>query len=153
MASQTEQSRDVVKRYAEVGIPRVLAGDRDAAHEYLADHYVQHTSSHHKPGKQSRDDMKDSIEEAVKAIPNLRFTVDRYIADGDHVATHWRIAGTHSGRHKHRHADEHLTGTCADVEIHGMTLYRVEHGTIVESWGYDTHLDALIELGALKISA
>jgi predicted ester cyclase len=152
MASKTEENRDLVKRYCEVGIQELLKGNRDHMHDYVADHFVQHTSSHDQHGKKGREDYKVSMEEAQRAIPDLRFSVERYVADGDYVVTHWRIDGKHEGRHKHRHADEHLEGTGADADIRGMTMYRVENGKIAESWMYDTHLDFLIEAGALKIS-
>jgi predicted ester cyclase len=153
MATQTEtaQSLNVVKRYCEVGIPRTMAGDRAGARESLTDRFVQHTSTHHVDGKHDADGRAASIEEAMKAIPDLRYSVKRYVADGDYVVTHWQLEGTYSGRHKHRHADEHVEGTSADVDISGMTMYRVERGKVAEAWSYDSHLDFLIESGALKV--
>jgi predicted ester cyclase len=148
---QTARSRELVQRYCETGIPRTMKGDRAAAREFLADHFVQHTSTHSAQGKHGVDDRSASIEEAVKAIPDLRFSVQRYLADGDCVATHWKLDGTHTGRHKHRHADEHLEGTATPVDIQGITIYRVQDEKIAEAWSYDSHLDFLIEAGALKI--
>lgn len=150
--TQTEQSLDIVKRYNEIGIPRAMKGDRAASHEFLADHFVQHTSTHHVQGKHDREGRAASIEEAVKAIPDLRFSVQRYVADGAYVVAHWQIEGTYTGRHKHRHHDDHVEGTAAEVDIQGMTMYHVEHGKITETWGFDSHLDFLIEVGALRVS-
>ena len=121
MATQAQQNKDLVRRYCVHGIRQALRGNLGAVHDYLADHYVQHTASHTQHGRHGIDDHKASIEEAVKAIPDLCFAVDRYVAEGDYVVTHWRIEGTHTGRHKHRHSDDHLEGTDADVDIGGMT--------------------------------
>jgi len=153
MTSQTPtlHSLDIVKRYCEVGIPRSMKGDRAGVREFLSESFVQHTSTHHMDGMHSADDRAASIEEAMKAIPDLRFSVQRYVADGDFVVTHWQLEGTHTGRHKHRHSEDHLEGTDADVDIGGMTMYRVEHDKIAEAWSYDSHLDFLIESGALKL--
>ena len=149
--TQTAHSLDIVKRYCEVGIPRTMKGDRSSMHDFLAENFVQHTSTHHTEGKHDAAARAASIEEAMKAIPNLRYTVLRYVADGDYVVAHWQLEGTHTGRHKHRHSDDHLEGTDADVDIGGMTMYRVAHGKIAEAWSYDSHLDFLIESGALKL--
>jgi hypothetical protein len=61
MASTTEQIRDLVERYCEVGIQEPLKGNRDHVHDYVADHFVQHTSAHDKPGKKGREDYKVSM--------------------------------------------------------------------------------------------
>ena len=153
MTTNTEQNKALVKRYSEHGIPQALQGNVDALHEYLADNFVQHTEAHHESGKQDRDGMKATMSEAVKAIPDLRFTVERLVAEGDYVVSHWTIQGTHTGRHKHRHADEHLEGTGAEADIRGMSLYRIQDGKIAEQWTYDTHLDFLIAAGAIKVTA
>ena len=66
-----------MKGYCESGLPRAVKGDLNAIHEYPADDYMQHTEAHRKAGKGKIDDHKDSVAEAVKAIPDLQFQVSR----------------------------------------------------------------------------
>jgi len=147
-----ESTKDLIRRYCEEALPRAAKGDRSALHAYLADGYVQHTAAHHEAGKVDRERHQAGLEEAMKMIPDLKYVVDRYVAEGDYVVTHWHIEGTHAGRHQHRHSRQHVDPTHAPVEIEGMTLYRVTDGKIAESWLYDTHVDFLITAGALKVS-
>ncbi|HEU0167406.1 MAG TPA: ester cyclase [Chloroflexota bacterium] len=152
MPATLEASKDLVKRYCEEALPRALKGDRSALHSYLTDDFVQHTAAHHEAGKVDRERHQGSIEEGMKMVPDGKYVVDRYLAEGDYVLTQWHVEGTHSGRHKHRHAEQHVEPTNAVVDIEGMTLYRLTNDKIAECWVYDTHIDFLIRAGALKLS-
>ena len=85
-------------------------------------------------------------------IPDLTYKVHRLVAEGDIVVAHWRLSGRHAGHHKHRLADDHLAPTHTDIEVEGITIYRVEDGKIAEMWSHDDHLDALIAAGTLKVA-
>ncbi|MBV8085643.1 MAG: ester cyclase [Chloroflexi bacterium] len=152
MPATLEANKDLVRRYCEEALPRALRGDRSALHDYLTSDFVQHTAAHHEAGKVDRERHQDLIEEGLKMVPDGKYVVDRYLADGEHVATHWHIEGTHSGRHRHRHAQQHIEPTHKAVDMEGMTLYRVVDGKIAECWVYDTHIDFLISAGALKLA-
>ena len=148
----TEEAKAVVKRYWEHGVRRAIKGEAGALDEFLAANCVQHTHSHIRDGKGGADDHGDSIAETVKAIPDLQYEVQRYVAEADFVTAHWRLYGKHGGHHKHRLSDEHLAPTHADLEVNGITIYRVENGKIAEFWSHDNHLDALIVAGAIKVT-
>ncbi|HSK87966.1 MAG TPA: ester cyclase [Anaerolineales bacterium] len=77
------------------------------------------------------------------AFPDLHFTIDEQIAEGNTVVTRWTAHGTHSGEF----AGLPPTGKSATVV--GMGLDRVENGKIVESWGLFDQFGMLQQLGVL----
>lgn len=62
------------------------------------------------------------------AMPDLKVTVERTVADRDMVAVHWRAAGTNSV------AVGEMTGNGTRIGIEGMTFFRFSAGRIVEEW-------------------
>jgi steroid delta-isomerase-like uncharacterized protein len=78
------------------------------------------------------------------AFPDLRFTIEEQIAEGDKVATLWKAAGTHRGE---------LMGI-PPTEKHsittGVTIDRIADGRIVESTGVWDALGLMQQLGVLS---
>jgi steroid delta-isomerase-like uncharacterized protein len=69
----------------------------------------------------------------VEAFPDVRVTIDEMLAEGDLVATRWRIKGTHRGP---------LMGIPATgkvAEVSGLVVARIAGGKIAEAW---THWDS-----------
>ena len=67
------------------------------------------------------------------------------VADGDRVATRWRLEGTHSNR---------LLGIEAShrfVCVEGIRIDRIDRGRIAETWNQWDVLGMLRQLGALQI--
>jgi steroid delta-isomerase-like uncharacterized protein len=62
------------------------------------------------------------------AMPDLKVTVERTVADGDLVAVHWKIVGTNTV------AAGELPGRGDRIGIEGMTFFRFSAGRIVEAW-------------------
>lgn len=79
------------------------------------------------------------------AFPDLRVAVVDQVADGDRVATRWRLEGTHSNR---------LLGIEAShrfVCVEGIRIDRVDRGRIAETWNQWDVLGMLRQVGALRI--
>jgi steroid delta-isomerase-like uncharacterized protein len=79
-----------------------------------------------------------------KAFPDLRFTIEEQIAEGDTVVTRWRARGTHRGE---------LMGippTEKSVTVSGVTIDRVTDGKIAESIGSWDALGLMQQLGVLS---
>jgi len=152
MAASTQDAKAVVKAYWDHGIKRAIKGEPGALNEYLAPNFVVHTGALNRHGKGEADSHHDMISETVKAIPDLGYKVHRLIAEGDTVVAQWRLYGKHSGHHKHKHHDEHIAPTHDDLEVDGITIYRVENGKIAESWSHDNHIDALVAAGAMQVT-
>jgi predicted ester cyclase len=62
------------------------------------------------------------------AIPDLKVTVERTVADRDMVAVHWMAIGINTV------AVGEMPGKGARIGIEGMTFFRFSAGRIVEEW-------------------
>jgi steroid delta-isomerase-like uncharacterized protein len=77
------------------------------------------------------------------AFPDLRFTVDEQIAEGDKVVTRWTGQGTHKGE---------LLGipaTGKSSTVTGIIIDRLVNGKIAESWGVFDQFGMLQQLGVI----
>ena len=81
------------------------------------------------------------------AFPDIHFTIDEQVAEGNTVATRWTAHGTHNGEL----AGLPPTGKTATVV--GMGIDRVENGKIVESWGLFDQFGMLQQLGVIPAPA
>lgn len=77
------------------------------------------------------------------AFPDLHFTIDEQIAEGNTVVTRWTAHGTHTGEL----AGIPATGKRATVV--GVGIDRIENGKIVESWGTFDQFGMLQQLGVI----
>jgi steroid delta-isomerase-like uncharacterized protein len=78
------------------------------------------------------------------AFPDLRFTIEEQIAEGDKVVTRWTARGSHRGE---------LMGippTEKSATVSGMTLDRITDGRIAESIGSWDALGMMQQLGILS---
>jgi steroid delta-isomerase-like uncharacterized protein len=78
--------------------------------------------------------FKDSFVENIGTFTDLQLSLHHVIGEGDVVATHWSLSGTHQKESMGVPA----TGRRAKVE--GMNVYRFADGRITEMW---TQLDLL----------
>ena len=77
------------------------------------------------------------------AFPDIHFTIDEQIAEGNTVVTRWTAHGTHNGE---------LAGlppTGKPATVVGIGVDRVENGKIVESWGLFDQFGMLQQLGVI----
>src|SRR5512139_1764258 len=77
------------------------------------------------------------------AFPDIRFTIDEQIAEGDKVVTRWTGTATHKGEL----AGIPPTGKSASVT--GIGVDRIVNGKIVESWGLFDQFGMLQKLGVI----
>jgi steroid delta-isomerase-like uncharacterized protein len=80
------------------------------------------------------------------AFPDLAWTIEEMLADGDRVITRYTYSGTQHGE---------LMGippTAKHFRSAGIAIDRIVGGTIVEEWEVRDTLGALRQLGALTAS-
>ena len=77
------------------------------------------------------------------AFPDLHFTIDEQIAEGDKVVTRWTVQGTHKGEL----AGIPATGKSSTVT--GVTVDRVANGKITETWGIFDQFGMMQQLGVI----
>ena len=79
------------------------------------------------------------------AFPDVHFTVDEQIAEGDKVVTRWTGRGTHKGE---------LFGipaTGKSSTVTGIAVDRIANGKIAESWGIFDQFGMMQQLGVIPM--
>src|SRR5687768_8514756 len=79
------------------------------------------------------------------AFPDIRFTIDEQIAEGDKVMTRWSAHGTHQGEL----AGIPATGKTSTVT--GIVIDRLVNGMIAESWAIFDQFGMLQQLGVIPM--
>ena len=79
------------------------------------------------------------------AFPDVHFTIDEQIAEGDKVVTRWTAHGTHQGEL----AGIPATGKSSTVT--GINVDRIVNGKIAESWGIFDQFGMMQQLGVIPV--
>lgn len=150
--SRLEKHKDIVRRFVEEVWNK---GQLDVADEVLADNYIEHPSAHldngpdgngngNGNGDQARgpEPMKNFIRMFLNAFPDMQFTIERIIAEGDEVAVHLTGNGTHMGELNG------LPATGKRVMVAGAAVHRIEGDKIVETYQVVDRLALRQQLGA-----
>jgi steroid delta-isomerase-like uncharacterized protein len=80
------------------------------------------------------------------AFPDFRCEVLDQIAEGDKVATRWKLVGTHEGPF------QGMPPSGRRVEMAGITIFRLAGGRLVEGWTNEDALGLLQQIGAVPAS-
>ena len=78
------------------------------------------------PVPRSPESIKNHIAEWLAGFPNLRFTVEQMMAEGDQVASRIVMQGTHEGTWLG------IAPTGKEVSIRMIVIHRIVNGKIVE---------------------
>ena len=80
------------------------------------------------------------------AFPDIHFTIDDQVAEGDLVVTRWTARATHKG------AFQGIPPTGKQINLAGIDIDRIVNGKVVECWPVADELGLLQQLGALPAS-
>jgi steroid delta-isomerase-like uncharacterized protein len=101
--------------------------DIDAIDELLTDDFVEHTPA---PGQSTdRQGAKEFIALMLQAFPDLDFSIERQIAEGDTIASVGHMTGTHQGDFLG------VPATGRKISVPVMDTGRVRGGRFSEHWG------------------
>ncbi len=135
----TEENKAVVQRFNELIGEFFRTGDADALDEVLAPEFV-----YHQPGTPpDLESFKQFLPMFRAAFPDMRYTVEDLIAEGDKVVDRLTWEATHQGE---------LMGippTGNTVRVTEMHISRIADGKIVERWGQQDMLGMMQQLGAV----
>ena len=91
------------------------------------------------------DTIKQEIEWFRSAVPDLTYTVEDQIAEGDKVVTRYTARGTHQGEFFG------VAGSGNRIEMSGIQIDRFEEGgKMVEEWPEYDLLGAMRQMGAVS---
>lgn len=126
LSTSTAENKELVRRYFD---ERWNHGSVDVCDELLS-------------SSMDIEEAKEFVRAQHAALGNVHLTILDLLAEGDQVAIHWRIDGTHK--------DDFLgvAATGKPVIFQGIALLRVTDGKIADDIAYWDKLSILQQLGA-----
>ena len=131
----SEKNKAIVRRVLEEGYNE---GNLAVIGELMADDYVGHRPEGDANGSEF---IKDRMMEDRTACPDLHFTIEDQIAEGDKVSTLWTLSATNTGPSKFGPA------TGKKFTVSGISNSRISGDKIVEGWVMFDWLTVLKQLG------
>jgi steroid delta-isomerase-like uncharacterized protein len=133
----SEENKAIVRRWVEA----FNEGNLDAVDELVTGSYLRHDPN--APEVRGPEEEKQLIAMYRSAFPDLHFTIEDMIAEGDKVAMRVGISATHKGE---------LLGipaTGKQLSVTGTEVYRLAEGKIDEQWVNVDTLGMMQQLGAI----
>jgi len=132
-----EKNKALVRRLIETVNTRNWA----VLDEVMAPDYVDHYAL---PGvKPGREGYRESFISTINAFPDLQFTIEDMIAEGDKVVVRMTFSGTHRGE------IIGIAPTNKRVTYTHIHILRVVRGKFVEDWGFGDRLAFMEQLGVI----
>jgi steroid delta-isomerase-like uncharacterized protein len=131
-----DENKEIVRR-----LEAIWDGDLDIVDELVAEDFLNHNPlvPDAPPGPEG---FKQNVSALQAAFPNIEFTTEDVIAEGDKVVFRAVGHGTHEGE---------LMGvdpTGREVELAGIVIFRIDGGQVVERWALFDLIGLLRQLGA-----
>jgi steroid delta-isomerase-like uncharacterized protein len=122
-------------------------GNYDVIDELMAPDFLFTIPTHPEPFH-GPEGFKTLVHNLHSAFPDVHFTVEHLLADGDTVVGHWTAAGTHSGTPLRTVLGD-IPASNRPFVIDGMTWFRMRDGKIVEALANEDTVGLLTQLGVL----
>jgi predicted ester cyclase len=134
----SEENKAVVRRYFEEIWSK---GNFSVADEIVGAPGVTGPAD---PPKMSAERIKQVVGGMRQSFPDIKYTVQEIVAEGDKVMVFWTAQGTHKGEFRG------IAPTGTQINHRGFDMYRIEGGRIVERpGGFNDDLNLLTQLGAV----
>ena len=134
----TETNKALIRRWVEDGWN---AGNLALVDAIYAPNVVQHDPSSPAPVTSS-EALKMYVSSFLTAFPDLHFTIDDLLAEGDKVLWRFTAQATHTGPLMN------IPPTGKRTTVTGMVLFRVANDKIAEVW---VNIDTLGMLQAIDV--
>lgn len=135
----TEQNKSIVRRWIEEGWNK---GNLSLVDQVYTADVVQHDPGSPVPVTSSAA-LKQYVGVFLGALPDLHFTIDDLIAEGDKVAWRFTSHGTQTGPLMN------IPPTGKGSDVTGMVFFRLVDGKIAEVWVNYDNLGLLQQLGVI----
>ena len=103
-------------------------GELDQLDTLIAAEYIDHNPIG-PGGKSGIEGFKQTVRALRFAFPDLRFTVEQTITNGDQVVTRTTMQGTH------KNSFMGVDPTGKQIKVSGFDIYRIADGVVAERWG------------------
>lgn len=134
----TEENKALAQRWIEEAWNK---GDLTIVEELIAPNYVLHDPT--RPGLIGREGIKQSVAMFRTAFPDLHFTIEEQVAEGDMVVIRYTVQGTHQGPFMG------IAATGKMGTLTGIDIYRIADGRIEEAWSNWDTLGMLQQMGVI----
>ncbi len=139
-SASTDNNTALVKRY----FNEILnEGKLNVIDEIIAPNFVLRVSSLHEPFR-GLEGMKQFVMGLRSAFPDIRFTVERQIAEGDKVACRFTSVSTHLGEF------QGLPPTGNHIEDQGVDIFNISNAKIATVWVNENAFGVMQQLGVLS---
>jgi steroid delta-isomerase-like uncharacterized protein len=137
----TEENKATVRRSIEEGWNQ---GHVAVFDELNAPNFIYHDPG--VPDVRTTEDYKRWVTETHKAFPDLHFTMEDLVAEGDQVAVRWTFRGTHTGDLV---TPMPLPATGKQVTGSGIAIGRFAGGKVLEIWNQGDTMGFMQQLGVI----
>lgn len=138
-----EDNKALVRRYY---TELMSGGNLDFVDKFMAPEFEFTNPTHREPYR--GQEFKNLVSMLRSAFPDLHFTVEHLLAQGDTVVGHWIARGTHAGSPLHTLRGD-LPAKGKPFAIDGMSWLRIVDGKFVEARINEDTLGLLQQIGAL----
>jgi steroid delta-isomerase-like uncharacterized protein len=137
----SEENKEKARRLVEEAFGQ---GNVEVIHEILHSDFVCYDPNSESGEIRGADTIKGEIEYFRNAVPDLTYTVEDQVAEGDKVVTRYTASGTHQGEFFG------VAGSGKHIEMSGIQIDRFdESGKLVEEWPEYDLLGAMKQMGAM----
>jgi steroid delta-isomerase-like uncharacterized protein len=135
----SEQNKAIARRFYD----EVVSQDKlDLIDELVDPNVVEHEEF---PGlSPGREGVKEFFAMFRSAFPDLQFTIEDMVAEGDKVAARVTVRGTHKGPFL-----DIATPTGKQITVGVIDIFRFASGKIVDHWGVTDQMSMMQQLGAI----
>jgi steroid delta-isomerase-like uncharacterized protein len=137
----TEENKATVRRSIEEGWNQGHVAVFDVLN---APNFIYHDPG--APDVLTTEDYKRWVTETRNAFPDLHFTMEDLIAEGDQVAVRWTFRGTHTGELV---TPMPLPATGKQVTGSGIAIGRFAGGKALEVWNQGDTMGFMQQLGVI----
>jgi steroid delta-isomerase-like uncharacterized protein len=134
----TSDTKAVVRRYFEEVLS---AGNLELIDTLIAHNYSSHYPAGYELGG-GPEDVRQIVTSVRRAFPNVHFTVEDLIAEGEKVVCRWTFRGEQEGDFMG------IPASGRNATVMGIAVYRVVGGQIAEAWFTWDALGLMRQLGA-----
>lgn len=136
----TAENKALMRRfYEEVFNQKNLA----AIDDFIAPSFVNHSAAQLGMTGGDLEHVRQFVSMVMQSFPDLRYTVEDLVAEGDQIAARLTLSGTQQG------AFMGIPPTGKHVTISDIEIFRISGGKAVECWVQADYLGLLQQLGVV----
>jgi len=133
-----EENKTLIRRFIEEVWHK---GNMIFVDKNFATNYIDHHPAF--VGLPQREGFKQLVTMYRIAFPDLHFTFEDIVAEGDKVVVRWTARGTHKGPLRG------IAPTGKQVTVTGITIFRIAGSKVAERWTNEDTLGMMQQLGVI----